>query len=122
MDFRDPRRDHEHGRIWRVTAKAGAVAKTQNLTTLKTPALLDRTLSASGWEQEQSRVVLRQRGATKVLPEVKPWLAKQTDPRAKLEAMWLYEAFEQPADDLLASLVAAQDPRLRTAAARQLSR
>ena len=122
VDFRDPRRDHEHGRIWRVTAKAGAVAKTQNLTTLKTPALLDRTLSASGWEQEQSRVVLRQRGATKVLPEVKPWLAKQTDPRAKLEAMWLYEAFEQPADDLLASLVAAQDPRLRTAAARQLSR
>ncbi len=122
VDFRDPRRDHEHGRIWRVTAKAGAVAKTQNLTTLKTPALLDRTLSASGWEQEQSRVVLRQRGAEKVLPEVKPWLAKQTDPRAKLEAMWLYEAFERPADDLLAGLVAAQDPRIRTAAARQLSR
>ena len=21
VDFRDPRRDHEHGRIWRVTAK-----------------------------------------------------------------------------------------------------
>ncbi|HTH49288.1 MAG TPA: PVC-type heme-binding CxxCH protein, partial [Candidatus Limnocylindria bacterium] len=49
VDFRDPRRDHEHGRIWRVTAKAGTVAKTQNLTTLKTSALLDRTLSASGW-------------------------------------------------------------------------
>ncbi len=122
VDFRDPRRDHEHGRIWRVTAKGGVLAKTQNLTQLKTPALLDRTLSASGWEQEQSRVVLRQRGAEKVLPEVKPWLAKQTDPRAKLEAMWLYEAFEQPADDLLAGLVAAEDPRIRTAAARQLSR
>jgi glucose/arabinose dehydrogenase len=122
VDFRDPRRDHEHGRIWRVTAKNGTLAKQQNLTKLDTAALLDRTLSPSGWEQEQSRVVLRQRGSEKVLPAVKPWLARQTDPRAKLEAMWLYEAFEKPADNLLGELVAAKDDRIRTAAARQLSR
>ena len=89
-----------------------------DLTQLKTPELLDRTLSASGWEQEQSRVVLRQRGVEKILPEVKPWLARRTDPRAKLEAMWLYEAFGQPADVLVAELAAAPDERLRAAAAR----
>ena len=122
VDFRDPRRDKEHGRIWRVTAKSGALGKKQDLTKLDTIALLDRTLSKSGWEQEQSRVVLRQRGAEKVLPMVKPWLAKQTDPRAKLEAMWLHEAFEKPTDDLVGELVAAKDARIRTAAARQLSR
>jgi hypothetical protein len=122
VDFRDPRRDKEHGRIWRVTAKGGALAKKQDLTKLDIVALLDRTLSKSGWEQEQSRVVLRQRGAEKVLPMVKPWLAKQTDPRAKLEAMWLHEAFEKPTDDLVGELVAAKDARIRTAAARQLSR
>lgn len=122
VDFRDPRRDKEHGRIWRVTAKGAAPVKRQNLTALDTVSLLHRTLSKSGWEQEQSRVVLRQRGAEKVLPQVKPWLAKQTDPRAKLEAMWLYEAFEKPTDDLVGELVAAKDERLRTAAARQLSR
>jgi hypothetical protein len=86
------------------------------------PELLDRTLSNNGWEQEQSRVVLRQRGADAVLPAVKPWLAKQTDPRAKLEAMWLYEAFERPSLELVGELVASKDERLRTAAARQLSR
>jgi glucose/arabinose dehydrogenase len=122
VDFRDPRRDKEHGRIWRVTAKGGALGKKQDLAKLDTVALLDRTLSKSGWEQEQSRVVLRQRGAEKVLPMVKPWLAKQTDPRAKLEAMWLHEAFEKPTDDLVGELVAAKDARIRTAAARQLSR
>ena len=122
VDFRDPRRDHEHGRIWRVAAKGTTPAKRQNLTLLSTPELLDRTLSANGWEQEQSRVVLRQRGADKVLPDVKPWLAKQSDPRAKLEAVWLYEAFEKPADALVGELVVAPDARLRTAAARQLSR
>jgi len=84
--------------------------------------LLALTLSPSGWEQEQSRVILRQLGSERVLPAVKPWLAKQTDPRAKLEAMWLYEAFEKPADNLLGELVAAKDDRIRTAAARQLSR
>ncbi len=122
VDFRDPRRDKEHGRIWRVTAKGRPLAKKQDLTRLDTAALLDRTLSANGWEQEQSRVVLRQRGADKVLPAVKPWLAKQTDPRAKLEAMWIHEAFERPDDALVGELVAAQDARIRTAAARQLSR
>ena len=126
VDFRDPRRDKEHGRIWRVTAKSGALAKKQDLTKLDIVALLDRTLSKSGWEQEQSRVVLRQRIPPDVRAAVKLWLAKQTDPRAKLEAMWIHEAFhdafEKPPDDLVGELIAAKDERIRTAAARQLSR
>ncbi|MCW5557772.1 MAG: sorbosone dehydrogenase, partial [Verrucomicrobiae bacterium] len=122
VDFRDPRRDHEHGRIWRVAAPGASQASgpAPNLTPLGIPALLDRTLSKSGWEQEQSRVVLRQRGAEAVLPELGPWLARQTDPRARLEVLWLQEAFEKPAENLLTELAAAPDERLRTAAARQL--
>src|SRR6266850_1710791 len=45
VDFRDPRRDKEHGRIWRVTAKGRALAKKQELTRLNTSELLNRTLS-----------------------------------------------------------------------------
>jgi hypothetical protein len=36
--------------------------------------------------------------------------------------MWLGEAFGQPSADLVGTLAAAADERLRTAAARQLSR
>ena len=124
VDFRDPRRDHEHGRIWRVAAagRPGIGTPIRNLTPLTTPQLLDLTLSRSGWEQEQSRVLLRQRGAERVLPEVPVWLARQSDPRATLEALWLHEAFGKTADGLLGDLVKASDERLRTAAARQLSR
>jgi len=122
VDFRDPRRDHEHGRVWRVAAKSGTLAKRQDLTGLAVGKLLDKTLSAYGWEQEQARVVLRQKPAAQVLPELKGWLAKQTDPRAKLEAMWLHESFGKPSDTLLGELVAAPDERVRTAAARQISR
>ena len=123
VDFRDPRRDKEHGRIWRITGKGtqrGPV-RAPDLTQKSTRDLLNLTLSANGWEQEQSRVVLRQRGESKVLPAIKPWLAKQSQPRAKLEALWLYQAYGRPAESLLGELVSAPDGRLRTAAARQLS-
>ena len=122
VDFRDPRRDHEHGRVWRVASKSGALAKRQDLTGLAVGTLLDKTLSANGWEQEQARAVLRQKLATQVLPELKGWVAKQTDPRAKLEALWLHEAFGKPSDTLLGELVASKDERVRTAVTRQISR
>src|SRR5438105_351275 len=83
VDFRDPRRDKEHGRIWRVTAKGRVVAKKENLAKLKITELLDRTLSKNGWEQEQARRVLRLRDRDKVFSELNQWLSKQTYPRAR---------------------------------------
>jgi glucose/arabinose dehydrogenase len=132
VDFRDPRRDKEHGRIWRVTAKGRPLAKPRDLTQLTIGELLDRTLSKNGWEQEQARIVLSQHpeksGKTqgppvdRLLTEATAWLAKQSDPRAKLEVLWLHEAFGKSTVALVNELVSAKDERLRTAAARQLSR
>jgi glucose/arabinose dehydrogenase len=127
VDFRDPRRDHEHGRIWRVIAKSGIrnpkseTPKKQNLTKLSNAELLELTLSKNGWEQEQARVVLRQRGAVETLPELNAWLSKQSDPRAKLEAMWLYEAWGRSDSLLTGELAAAKDGHLRAAASRGLT-
>jgi len=125
VDFRDPRRDKEHGRIWRVStvgAPKTAVGGRTDLTKRMTAELLDLTLSKNGWDQEQARLVLRQRSANEVLGVVEYWLPQQTDPRASLEAMWLHESFERSTDALVQSLVAARDPRFRAAAARQLAR
>src|SRR6185436_127109 len=36
VDFRDPRRDHEHGRIWRVSVKGRPLLKPLNLVASKT--------------------------------------------------------------------------------------
>src|SRR5207247_2968106 len=53
VDFRDARRDKEHGRIWRVVAKSeirnpkSEIAKKRDLTKLSIPKLLDLTLSKS---------------------------------------------------------------------------
>jgi putative heme-binding domain-containing protein len=61
VDFRDPRRDHTHGRIWRVSKKDAPLAKWEPLETKKTPELLDRLLSPNLWEKEQARAVLGKR-------------------------------------------------------------
>ncbi|MCC7376899.1 MAG: hypothetical protein IT581_19730 [Verrucomicrobiales bacterium] len=121
VDFRDPRRDKEHGRIWRVTGVSAKTPARMDLNRKSTRELLDLTLSPSGWEQEQARLVLRQRGADKVLPEAVAWLPEQKSQRARLEVLWLHEAFERPAPALLTELAKASDPRLRAAAARQLA-
>jgi glucose/arabinose dehydrogenase len=124
VDFRDPRRDKEHGRIWRVAMKSGtgaggAKVTRRDLTGLATDGLLDLTLGANGWDQEQARLVLRQRGAD-ILPSADAWLTRQSDPRARLEVLWLYTAFERLADPIVRDLATSNDERLRTAAARQL--
>jgi len=122
VDFRDPRRDKEHGRVWRVTAKGRPAVKNPDLAKLSVEQLLDRTLSKNGWEQEQARRLLRLRGADSVFDRLTRWLSRQSDPRAALEAIWLHDAFGQPDDRLIGQLAVSKDERFRAAAARQLSR
>jgi len=61
VDFRDPRRDHTHGRIWRITRKEAPLAKWESLVTKKNPELLDKLLSPNLWEKEQARAILGKR-------------------------------------------------------------
>ena len=49
VDFRDPRRDHTHGRIWRITAKNRALVPRPNLEGAKTADLLDALKAPEGW-------------------------------------------------------------------------
>ncbi|HUR59658.1 MAG TPA: PVC-type heme-binding CxxCH protein [Opitutaceae bacterium] len=120
VDFRDPRRDKEHGRIWRVAAKGmPAVAKT-DLTKLGNPALLERLTTPNSYVQEQSRRVLIERGVEKVRADLEAWTAKQSTEPGKLEALWMHQAFNLPAPALVSALLAAQDPRVRAAAVRAL--
>ena len=58
VDFRDPRRDHHMGRIWRITKKDTPALKWEPLLGKKNEELLDKLLSKSAWEKEQARRVL----------------------------------------------------------------
>lgn len=68
VDFRDPRRDHVHGRIWRVTAKGRPLVKKPELVNAKTTELLERLKDPEDWTRQQAKRVLKERGKEKVLP------------------------------------------------------
>ena len=121
VDFRDPRRDKEHGRIWRVAAKGAPAGGTKiDFTQLANPELLDRLLAAHSYEQDQARRVLVERGAEKVRADLDSWAGKQRTEPGKLQALWMYQAFNVPQPALLSTLLAATDARVRAAAVRVL--
>src|SRR4030095_13725509 len=65
VDFRDPRRDRSHGRIWRVRVKGVAPLAKVDFTKLTNAQLLDRLLSPNSYEQERAQRVLVERGTIK---------------------------------------------------------
>ena len=121
VDFRDPRRDKEHGRIWRVTHKDHKLIAKKDLTKSSTSDLLTQLTGASGFHREKARRVLAERGAAAVLPALKSWMEKQPEERAQLEALWLHQSLDVVNTPLLESLLQAHDGRVRAAAVRVLA-
>jgi putative heme-binding domain-containing protein len=124
VDFRDPRRDHTHGRIWRVTAKGRPLVQRPSLVGATTEALLKALKAPEDWTRQQAKRVLKERG-TSVLPILATWVNKLgADPGKEpylLEALWTYQSLDLQEPKLLERLLSAQDHHVRAAAIRVLS-
>jgi putative heme-binding domain-containing protein len=120
VDFRDPRRDVRHGRIWRITAKDRPLVPRPQLVNAKTLDLLEALKAPEDWTRLHARLVLKERGKS-VLPELKAWTAKLDQEPLRLEALWTYQALDVVEPELLASLLQARDYRIRAAAVRVVS-
>jgi putative heme-binding domain-containing protein len=120
VDFRDPRRDVSHGRIWRITAKGRPLVPRPQLVHAQTPQLLEALKAPEDWTRHHARLVLKERGHA-VLPELKAWVARQDQETSRLEALWTYQALDVVEPELLASLLQARDYRIRAAAVRVVS-
>jgi putative heme-binding domain-containing protein len=122
VDFRDPRRDHTHGRIWRVTAKGRPLVPRPQLVGASTADLLAALKAPEDWTRHQAKRVLKERGAA-VLPDLAAWVARldPVEPECehhRLEALWTYQALDVPEPGLLEKLLHARDHRVRAAATR----
>ncbi len=120
VDFRDPRRDHENGRIWRITAKGRPLNTRKDFTKLPNNELLDALLSPNNYDRQRARRVLTERGAGNAQSDLAAWAKSHTDEKASLEALWMYQAFDIVDQEMLDRVLAAKDGRLRAAAARVL--
>jgi putative heme-binding domain-containing protein len=123
VDFRDPRRDLTHGRIWRVTCKGRPLVKRPRLDGAKVEDLLEALKAPEDWTRQQAKRVLKERGAADVLAPLAGWVgsldAKDADcEHHLLEALWTYQALDLVEPRLLDRLLRAQDGRARAAAVR----
>ncbi len=121
VDFRDPRRDHEHGRIWRVTYKGRPLAKRPEVVGAGLPAVVAQLRSPEGAVRHAAKRELRNRERGAVLAE----LAKlKAEPglrgEDKLEILWANQGVGSLDEALLRELLGGDDHRLRAAAVRVL--
>ena len=128
VDFRDPRRDRSHGRIWRVTAKGRGVLERIDFTKLSVPELLAQLAAAESYSRDMARRELFVRGSVAVRPEIDRWLAgldgESADfERLRLEALRLKQGFDTGSVGdvdaaLLKAVLGSPDSRARAAACR----
>jgi putative heme-binding domain-containing protein len=122
VDFRDPRRDLVHGRIWRVTAKGRPLAPRPQLVDAGVKDLLASLASPEPFTRHHAKLQLKARGSS-VVPELAAWI-KQLDPKdpgfehLRLEGLWAYQSLDVAEPELLAAVLNSPDPRARAAAVR----
>ena len=126
VDFRDERRDHVHGRIWRVTNTKRPPLKTAISEKATIPELLEMLKTPEEWTRLWAKLSLKAKGEKDVLPAVATWVKSldKNDPLVehhRLEALWLYQNLNVANADLLNELLVSTDPRVRAAAVRVLS-
>jgi putative heme-binding domain-containing protein len=110
VDFRDPRRDHTHGRIWRVTAKGRPLVPRPKLMNASNRELLDALKSPEYFTRHHAKRLLRERGLasetgrSQIADEMLSWVkgfnwslynsvAGIFDQRI-LEALWVCQALQ----------------------------
>jgi putative heme-binding domain-containing protein len=125
VDFRDPRRDVTHGRIWRITAKNRKVIERPKLTEATAEGLAKHLESPEAWTRHFARRQLKERFGDKAAPSLEKWLATLDAKKAdhephRLEGLWAYQTIDVVEPALLGSLLEAKDARVRAAAVRVL--
>jgi len=126
VDFRDPRRDRVHGRIWRVTAKDRPLVKRPELFKASIKEVLEQLKSPEGYTRHQAKRTLNERGAQEVLPALAQWVAGLDAKDAnfehnRLEALWAYETMNTIEPKLLEAIHKSPEPKARVAATRTLA-
>lgn len=126
VDFHDPRRDQEHGRIWRIVAKDRPLVEPPNLVEASIDEILEALKLPEDWSRSQAKQTLKERGADEVLPELKEWINTLDKEDAEyehhlLEALWVYQSLEVENESLLLGLLEAENHNARAAAVRTLS-
>jgi azurin len=123
--LRDPNRDHDHGRIYRITYEGRPLTKPRRIDGQPLEALFALLKEPENQTRELARIELGKHAADEVVAALKRWVAG-LDPKDHnhehhlTEALWVHQWLNAPNSELLGRLLHSPEPRARTAGARVL--
>ncbi|MGB0581287.1 MAG: PVC-type heme-binding CxxCH protein [Limisphaerales bacterium] len=120
-NVRDPNRDHQHGRIYRLVAKGRPLQKPVKIDGQPIAALLENLKHPVNGVRHRTRVELSERDSKKVIPATRKWVAqfdpkKTEDAHHLLEALWVHQQFNVRNGKLLNDVLKSPEPHARQAA------
>ena len=124
-NLRDPMRDREHGRIYRITAEGRPLLTPPKIAGEPVAKLLDLLKSPEARVVYRAKIELSAHKADEVVPAVKTWLASldkadKDYEHQRTEALWLHQWNNAVDVDLLKQVLASPEPKARAAATRVL--
>jgi len=126
VDFRDPRRDREHGRIWRITSKGRPVVTPPAISGAPIDALIALLREPEQWNRVHAKRELLKHDRAGVAAALEKALtnldSRHADfENARLEILWAYQTIDVVNKPLLETLLASSNHHVRAAAVRVLS-
>jgi glucose/arabinose dehydrogenase len=123
--LRDPNRDVEHGRIWRVHYTKKPLVEKAKIAGATVPELLDLLKAYEDRTRYRARRELREHPPELVLKELDKWVSGlyKNDPEYwhnMLEALWLHQSLDAVDPALLKTMLTCPEPKARAAATRVL--
>ncbi len=128
-NMRDPNRDHDHGRIYRVTSPGRPLVKPAKMRGKPIKEVCENFFAYENGTRYRARLELSGRETKDVVEQVSLFAA-QLDPlkspkerdeaQALLECLWVFEEHRVPNEDLLKKIFQAKEPKVRAAAIRTL--
>ncbi|WP_146537200.1 PVC-type heme-binding CxxCH protein [Rubripirellula reticaptiva] len=109
-NIRDPNRDHQHGRIFRLTVKDRPLQKPVKIHGQSIVALLENLKHPVNGVRHRTRIELSSRDSDSVIAAAQEWM-KDFDPNDEteahhlLEALWLHQQHGVRNEDLLNTLL-----------------
>ncbi len=124
-NLRDPSRDREHGRIYRVTYEGRPLLKSPPIAGQPLAALLDVLKEPEDRIRYRARIELANRDTAEVIRAADHWLAalNPKDPNYehnRLEVLWLHQSHNLVDQPLLMQVLSSPDFHARAAATRVL--
>ena len=123
--IRDPNRDKQHGRIYRMTYEGRPLLKPVKIDGQSIPNLLEALKEPEDNVRTRAKIELSQHDSAKVIAAVKKWVAK-LDSKDKAyehhltEALWVHQWHNVVDEAFLKKMLRSPEPNARAAATRVL--